>query len=114
MGNLSALLKHRFPEGARVLEGGADRGAPSEAYRQRVKIRLPKDIMPISALFRDVEAHRDELEIAEYSISETTLDQIFISFARQQEGQEGAAADSAGLALTFGLGRSFDSSTAGH
>jgi ABC-type multidrug transport system ATPase subunit len=108
---LSAFLKHRFPEGGRVLEGGAGRGATNAAYRQRVKIRLPKGVMPISGLFKDVDDERAELAIAEYAISETTLDQIFIAFAQAQEGQDNVASDNAGAPLTFGMGASFEVST---
>ncbi len=37
-----------------------------------------------------MEKNRQLLHISEYSISETTLEQIFIMFARQQEEETGA------------------------
>jgi ABC-type multidrug transport system ATPase subunit len=95
---VSAFLKQRFPEGGRVLDGGMG--------SQRVKFRLPKGVMSISTLFKDVESNREKLSITEYSLSETTLDQIFISFARHQEGQ-GASTTDSGAAGTALRGRSF-------
>mmetsp|Transcript_30238 Transcript_30238/g.68157 ORF Transcript_30238/g.68157 Transcript_30238/m.68157 type:complete len:593 (-) Transcript_30238:233-2011(-) len=105
---LSAFLLQHFPEGVRVMQGGADKGAPDQAFSQRVQLRLPKGVLPISAIFRVVEEHRQELELAEYSISETTLDQIFINFARQQLDEETGVALAAGStsfqALPAGMG----------
>jgi len=56
---------------------------------RRVQFRLPKS-RPISEVFRLIEQKKDELAVAEYSVSETTLEQIFISFAKEQipEGEE--------------------------
>ncbi len=39
--------------------------------------------------YRLVEHNRNQLGITEYSISETSLEQIFIRFARQQEEETG-------------------------
>jgi len=84
---LAAFVFDRFPAGrggAKCIEGDMGTNAPADQFRQRVKFRLPKGRLPISAIFREVEEHRAALQIAEYSISETTLDQIFIQFARHQ------------------------------
>lgn len=45
--------------------------------------------MPWSSMFNVMESIRDEYKIVEdYSISETTLEQVFISFAKQQKSIE--------------------------
>jgi len=41
---------------------------------------------------RLVEANRNSIGIRDYSISETTLEQIFIQFAKQQSEETGAVA----------------------
>merc|ERR1740123_1701305 len=76
----------------RCEEGNVDENADPCDFQQRVKCRLPKGMLPISEMFREVEAHRTELNISEYSISETTLEQIFIHFARRQIDEETGAA----------------------
>merc|ERR1712061_105784 len=48
---LAAFVTKLFPEGAFVLEGGAGCDADDSDFRQRVKVRLPKGILPISGIF---------------------------------------------------------------
>jgi len=43
-------------------------------------------------VFRIIEENRENLCIEAYSVSDTTLEQIFISFARQQEEETGPVA----------------------
>eukprot|EP00929_Paragymnodinium_shiwhaense_P046547 TRINITY_DN23705_c0_g1_i1.p1 TRINITY_DN23705_c0_g1~~TRINITY_DN23705_c0_g1_i1.p1 ORF type:complete len:1941 (+),score=414.00 TRINITY_DN23705_c0_g1_i1:131-5953(+) len=81
---LSSFVQKRFPEGARVLEGAGS----GQNFRQQVRLRLPKGRLPISAIFREVEEKRAELNISAYSVSETTLDQIFINFAKHQADED--------------------------
>ena len=40
--------------------------------------------MALGQIFTVIEQYRAQLNIAEYSVSETTLEQIFIFFAKQQ------------------------------
>jgi len=47
---------------------------------------------PLSSLFGLIEAHKAALSILDYSISQTSLEQIFNQFAAQQEEEKGAAA----------------------
>jgi ABC-type multidrug transport system ATPase subunit len=89
---LGAFMRDRFQDGVRVLEGGAAHDAPAASFSQRVKLRVPKGKMPISAIFREVELQREALELAEYSISEITLDQIFINFAKNQIDEDSGIA----------------------
>ena len=53
-------------------------------------------INPSSAMFGLVEGSKERLKIQEYSIAQTSLEQIFNQFAAQQEEEKGPAA---GLAL---------------
>jgi hypothetical protein len=39
----------------------------------------------LSALFRAIEARKAELQVSDYSLSQTTLEEVFLRFARQQE-----------------------------
>ncbi|CAK9086607.1 unnamed protein product [Durusdinium trenchii] len=73
--NLLAFLQKQFT-GVRVEE--------SVPTRPRARYRLPKGQKPISAIFRLVEERKASLCISEYSVSETTLEQLFIQFARHQ------------------------------
>lgn len=81
---LKGFLEKQFT-GVRVEE--------SLPTRPRARYRLPKGQKPISAIFRLMEERKSTLRISEYSVSETTLEQLFIQFAKHQveEGQEEAA-----------------------
>jgi len=79
-----ALIQKMLP-GSRCLEGEVSATAKDEAFRQRMKFQIPKSIMPISALFGLIEREQAALQISEYSISETTLDRLFLNFAKQQD-----------------------------
>jgi len=54
-----------------------------------LKYRIPKTSFSLSDLFRLMEENRTKYFIEAYSVSETTLEQIFIHFARQQEEETG-------------------------
>ncbi|CAL1171712.1 unnamed protein product, partial [Cladocopium goreaui] len=85
---LGAFLEKQFT-GVRVEE--------SLPTRPRARYRLPKGQKPISAIFRLMEERKSSLRISEYSVSETTLEQLFIQFAKDQveEGPEEAATQAA-------------------
>uniref|UniRef100_A0A7S3ZF35 ABC transporter domain-containing protein n=1 Tax=Lotharella globosa TaxID=91324 RepID=A0A7S3ZF35_9EUKA len=51
----------------------------------------------LASVFRKIEESRVEKGIEEYSVSETTLEQIFLHFARQQEEEKGAVAGLTGI-----------------
>jgi len=76
--NLRSFLQKQFPDGLRDEE---EEGATTRA---RARYRLPKGQLPISAIFKLVEEHKEALRISEYSVSETTLEQLFIQFAKHQ------------------------------
>jgi len=47
---------------------------------------------PLSSIFGTVEGNKDMLGVLDYSISQTSLEQIFNQFAAQQEEETGAVA----------------------
>jgi len=109
LSDLKKFIRASFPDDApKCIEGDTASNAALEEFRQRVVFKLPKDLQtkPISQIFKDVENYRGRLsvsDISEYSISETTLDQIFIHFAKQQENETGqTVADSIIGSLSFG------------
>ncbi|OWZ10303.1 ABC transporter [Phytophthora megakarya] len=57
----------------------------------RFKIRGSHNEVKLSKMFALVENVKTEMHIREYSVSQTTLEQIFNSFASQQEEEKGVA-----------------------
>ena len=55
-----------------------------------VRFKLPPlEGLPLSRLFAMFEAQKETLRIAEYSLSQTSLEQVFNMFAAQQEEEVG-------------------------
>ncbi|XP_045158186.2 phospholipid-transporting ATPase ABCA1-like isoform X2 [Mercenaria mercenaria] len=54
-----------------------------EKHHNMLQYQLGSDIQ-LSVLFGQIEAVRDKLNIEDYSVSQTTLDQVFINFAKLQ------------------------------
>jgi ATP-binding cassette subfamily A (ABC1) protein 3 len=65
----------------RSLDSGAEL---MEQYRGRFTYRLPSQGMSLAAVFRRLEAARDAFGIEDYGVSQATLEQIFLTFAKQQ------------------------------
>jgi ABC-type multidrug transport system ATPase subunit len=93
-------LKSRFGDGyaleIKCLPADADaikafvqrtsRGAVlEEEHGGQLKYKLPRAGLTLSSLFAAVEAQRAALGIRDYSVSQPTLEQVFLSMARQQE-----------------------------
>eukprot|EP00455_Lapot_gusevi_P052160 TRINITY_DN7919_c0_g1_i1.p1 TRINITY_DN7919_c0_g1~~TRINITY_DN7919_c0_g1_i1.p1 ORF type:complete len:103 (-),score=27.84 TRINITY_DN7919_c0_g1_i1:40-312(-) len=55
-----------------------------ECFNGNLRYSLPSNRFSLSHLFRETEKYRDELLLRDYSISQTTLEQVFISFAKNQ------------------------------
>jgi len=78
-----------------------DRNSPNGFYireRQPAKLRIEVSSVTIdnqrrklSTMFGAIESNKESLRIQEYSISQTSLEQIFNSFAAQQEEETGVA-----------------------
>lgn len=77
-GALNDFMARHFP-GCALLEHHSD----------MFRYTVPSLPSRIGAVFALLEAHKQELHIREYSISQTTLEQIFNSFASQQEEEKG-------------------------
>ncbi|KAK1930146.1 ABC transporter A family member 1 [Phytophthora citrophthora] len=56
----------------------------------RFKVLSPNNQVKLSKMFALVEDVKTKMHIREYSVSQTTLEQIFNSFASQQEEEQGA------------------------
>jgi ATP-binding cassette subfamily A (ABC1) protein 3 len=56
-----------------------------EVQGTHLTFRLPKEVASLGQIFTAIETHREKLRIREYSVSETTLDQIFLHFAGKQD-----------------------------
>jgi ABC-type multidrug transport system ATPase subunit len=72
--NLKMFTKQTFP-GSTLLE----------EHQGSVTYQLPSAGLTWSSVFRQLEANKDRLGIIDYSVSQTTLDQVFIKFAKAQE-----------------------------
>ena len=57
----------------------------------KLRFRLPVAVMPVSDAFELMQNNKDRLGVQEYSLSQTTLEQIFNQFAAQQEEETGGA-----------------------
>jgi len=62
------------------VEGAVDDGS----FDGRVRLELPQDNLNLSRLFCELEEKRDIFKIKDYTISQTTLEQVFIHFAQYQ------------------------------
>ena len=67
-----------------------------EQHGDALKFRLPRESQgqrtTIGQVFRLMEMMKEKYNIRNYSVSETTLEQIFIHFAKQQEEETGHVA----------------------
>eukprot|EP00808_Paulinella_micropora_P011872 g18625.t1 len=64
---------------------------PLEKHGQNVKYRVSKKLS-LGRMFGLLETVKEQFAISAYSLSETSLEQIFIHFARQQEEEKGSVA----------------------
>jgi hypothetical protein len=77
---MKAFIIDHFP-GSQVLEH----------HDSNIKFRIRKGDRSLGGIFRILNDNRSILGISEYSVSEATLEQIFIRFARQQEEETAQA-----------------------
>lgn len=54
-----------------------------------IEFSLPEKNIPLYDIFGHLEQNQEKLGIKDFSISQTTLDQVFVSFARQQGDEAG-------------------------
>ncbi|XP_075300324.1 phospholipid-transporting ATPase ABCA7 isoform X3 [Opisthocomus hoazin] len=66
--------------------------APSERHGGLLRYRLPPRPGALASLFSVLAAQRGPCHIQDYSVSQTTLEQVFVQFAREQsDGDPGGA-----------------------
>ncbi|NXN62658.1 ABCA1 protein, partial [Rynchops niger] len=102
-------LKNRFGDGYTVVVrvGGPGpelveslmlRRFPGIVLKERhgglLQFQLPSRAGSLASVFSVLAAHRGPCHIEDYSVSQTTLDQVFVHFAREQSDEDpgGAAA----------------------
>ena len=54
------------------------------SFDGRVRLELPQDKLDLAKLFSELEEKRDTFKIKDYTVSQTTLEQVFIHFAQHQ------------------------------
>jgi ABC-type multidrug transport system ATPase subunit len=63
-----------------------------ERHEGMMKFQIPlSETHPLCEIFEKIEKSRDHLKISNYSVSQTSLEQIFIHFAKQQDEEKGIA-----------------------
>lgn len=55
-----------------------------EAHNNMTQFQLPLQGLKVSNIFSSIESKRNEFGIEDYSVSQTTLDEVFIHFAKKQ------------------------------
>ena len=60
-------------------------GEVVESERGRTLIRLPASGLRLPEIFDDLERHREAAGIADYSLSQTTLEQVFLRLASSSQ-----------------------------
>ena len=63
-----------------------------EAHDGAMKFRISKRGISIGQVFRIIKDNHEKQEMTAYCVSETTLEQIFIGFARKQKEETGMVA----------------------
>jgi ABC-type multidrug transport system ATPase subunit len=71
---LYAFIKEHFPT-----------ASISEIHKNLTEYTLPFKDTKLSEIFGCIEKNRDCLGIKDYSVSQTTLDQVFVNFAKGQD-----------------------------
>ncbi|XP_035203975.1 phospholipid-transporting ATPase ABCA7 isoform X2 [Oxyura jamaicensis] len=116
-------LKNRFGDGYTVVvrvggpgtalgpvEGLVQRCLPGAVLQERhggtLHYRLPSRSCSLASVFGVLAAHRGPCRIEDYSVSQTTLDQVFVRFAREQGAgdPEGDTAPGQDVAAVPGTG----------
>merc|ERR1711871_607698 len=104
LGNIQHL-KSRFGMGYTVeLKSDISLQGPTEAFiKQQLhgvvtechdgwfKAKIPQDKVTLAQVFRSIETHRDALQLRDYSVCQTSLEQIFLHFAQGQKEETAIA-----------------------
>ncbi|NXH17228.1 ABCA1 protein, partial [Bucco capensis] len=84
-GAVERLLQHHFP--GLVLQ---------ERHGSLLQYQLPSRTGSLASIFSLLAAHRGPCHIEDYSVSQTTLDQVFVHFAREQSDEDPEEVTSSG------------------
>ncbi|XP_069561182.1 phospholipid-transporting ATPase ABCA1 [Brachyistius frenatus] len=63
-----------------------------EKHHNTLQYQLPHAQGALANIFSQFTIHQQGLGVEDYSVSQTTLDQVFVNFARQQHGEDDARA----------------------
>ena len=70
----------------RFMEASFKSAELKEAHHGYIRYHMPREgLPPLSQIFTTLEAHRVELKLEDYSVSQTSLDEIFCNFAKLQD-----------------------------
>ncbi|XP_074384693.1 phospholipid-transporting ATPase ABCA7 isoform X1 [Zonotrichia albicollis] len=113
-------LKNRFGDGYTVVvrAGGPGPAAVQALLQQHfpgivlreqhgglLQYHLPARVTSLAAVFRLLAAHRGPCHIEDYSVSQTTLDQVFMHFAQEQSDGDAGEATASGQDVAASPGR---------
>ncbi|KAM6909437.1 phospholipid-transporting ATPase ABCA1 [Xenentodon cancila] len=102
-------LKNRFGDGYTVIvrvggsspelkpvEGFIQQTFPGSVLKEKhhntLQYQLPHSDGALAKIFSEFTSHQQMLGIEDYSVSQTTLDQVFVNFARHQHGEDDSQA----------------------
>uniref|UniRef100_A0A3Q2DBH9 ATP-binding cassette, sub-family A (ABC1), member 1A n=1 Tax=Cyprinodon variegatus TaxID=28743 RepID=A0A3Q2DBH9_CYPVA len=59
-----------------------------EKHRNMLQYQLPSSLTSLARIFSLLTKNKEELSIEDYSVSQTTLDQVFVNFAKDQSDED--------------------------
>uniref|UniRef100_A0A8C5H8E3 P-type phospholipid transporter n=1 Tax=Gouania willdenowi TaxID=441366 RepID=A0A8C5H8E3_GOUWI len=59
-----------------------------EKHRNMLQYQLPSSLTSLARIFSLLSTNKDALSIEDYSVSQTTLDQVFVNFAKDQSDED--------------------------
>ncbi|KAK0152457.1 ATP-binding cassette sub-family A member 1 [Merluccius polli] len=59
-----------------------------EKHRNMLQYQLPSSLTSLARIFSLLSSHKEALSIEDYSVSQTTLDQVFVNFAKDQSDED--------------------------
>ncbi|XP_042560484.1 phospholipid-transporting ATPase ABCA1a isoform X2 [Clupea harengus] len=59
-----------------------------ERHRNMLQYQLPSSLTSLARIFSLLSNHKKQLRIEDYSVSQTTLDQVFVNFAKDQSDED--------------------------
>nr|ALU63310.1 ATP-binding cassette transporter subfamily A member 1-like protein [Oryzias melastigma] len=59
-----------------------------EKHHNTLQYQLPNNEGALAKIFNELTHHQQRLDLEDYSVSQTTLDQVFVNFAKQQHDEE--------------------------